>query len=442
MHSIETETVRKLYWRILPLILACYVIAYLDRNNVGFAALQMNSDLGLTPKMYAFGGGIFFIGYLIFEVPSNWVIEKVGARRWITRIMVTWGLISGGLAFVHTPTAFYVLRFLLGVAEAGFLPGVILYVTKWFPLKHRNRVMGILILGVPLSFVVGAPISGWLMSLSGGFCLKMWQWLFIIEAIPAILLGLACFWFLYDRAEDAKWLNDDQRVWLAGKLAAEAAILRAQPSVTHASFGSALLTGRVWAAGLAYVGINFGTYGISLWLPQIIKEFGVSNLRVGFITSVPYAAAAIVMVLWTRHADRVNEQRWHAVLPCLLGALGLAASAMTSNPYLAVTAFAVATSGIITSMPTLWAVATLSLTGPAAAGGIAMVNSIGQWGGFGGPYLVGFVRETTQSFSLGMVALAACLVASAIILYLLAAPTRLAPAKALAASIGPGETTY
>ena len=434
MQSIEDATVRKLYWHILPLILTCYVIAYLDRNNVGFAALQMNGDLGLTPKMYAFGGGIFFIGYLLFEVPSNWVIEKVGARLWITRIMITWGLISGCMALAHSATSFYVLRFLLGVAEAGFLPGVILYVTKWFPMKHRNRAMGILILGVPLSFVVGAPISGWLMSLSGGYGLKMWQWLFIIEAVPAVLLGLVCSRFLPDRAADARWLNDEQRVWLATKLADEAAVLRAQSSaVTHASFGSALLTGRVWAAGLAYVGINFGTYGISLWLPQIIKAFGVSNLHVGFLTSIPYAAAAISIVLWTRHADRTHEQRWHAVIPCLVGALGLAASALTSNPVLAMVAFTVATAGVLTSMPTLWAVATMSLGGPAAAGGIAMVNSIGQLGGFGGPYLVGFVRETTQSFALGMVALAACMVVTATVLYVLAAPKRLASASLLAA---------
>ena len=278
--------------------------------------------------------------------------------------------------------------------------------------------MGVLILGVPLSFVLGAPISGFLISLPGGMGLASWQWLFIIEAIPAVLLGIGCFKWLADHPSKVQWLTIEERDWLARTLEEEAAARRSQE--VQASFGKALLNGRVWVAGLAYIGVNFGMYGVALWLPQIIKAFGVSNSTVGWLTAIPYAISAVVMVLWTRYADRSADKRWHAVLPCMWGALGLLASALTTNPILAMVSFAVAASGVITSMPTLWAAVTLFLGGPAAAGGIAMVNSIGQLGGFGGPYLVGYVRETTNSFAAGMSALAGCLLLAAVILYLLA----------------------
>jgi MFS transporter, ACS family, tartrate transporter len=427
MYSAEEKTIRKIYWRILPLLVLCYIVAYLDRINVGFAALGMNRDLGLSPTMYAFAGGIFFIGYLIFEIPSNWVIEKVGARVWISRIMITWGIVSACMALVRTPTHLYVMRFLLGVAEAGFWPGLILYLTRWFPRRYRNRVVGSLFLGLPVSFVIGAPFSGWLMSLSDGLGLKMWQWLFVAEGIPAVVLGLCCLRLLSDHPAKAGWLSSEECQWLTRTLEAEAAEMRLKSTTIHGSFSSALFNGRVWVTGLAYVAINAGAYGISLWLPQIIKTFGGGNFHVGLLAAIPYAVATVSIVWWTRHADMKREQRWHAVIPCLVGALGLAASALTSDPYLAMAAFAVATAGVLTSMPILWGVATLSLTGPAAASGIAMVNSIGQFGGFGGPFLVGAVREATHSFTAGMVALSACLLLAALILFFLASPKRLQP---------------
>lgn len=413
--ELKARTIKKLYWRLLPFLLLCYLAAYLDRVNVGFAALHMNSDLGFTPTMYAIGGGIFFVGYLIFEIPSNWMIEKVGARIWIARILITWGLISTATAFIQGSTSFYIIRFFLGAAEAGFLPGVILYLTKWFPAEHRSKVLGLFILGIPLSFIVGSPVSGMLLGMDGTLGLKGWQWLFLLEGVPPVLLGVMCIWLLADSPAKAKWLEAEEREWINGILKAEAVSIKDSPH----SFSGALRSVRVWLFGLAYIGIVSGMYGVSLWLPQIVKAFGMTDVRVGFVTAIPYLVAAVVLVLWARHSDQTGERRWHALVPCVVGAAGLAASTMTGDPVLSMVSFTIALSGVLTSMPIFWTLPSAFLTGPAAAAGIALINCIGNVGGFAGPYLVGYVRQTTNSFGAAMLLLAGFLLVTAVLLFTL-----------------------
>ena len=407
--------------RLLPFLLVSYLVAYLDRVNVGVAALQMNKDLGFSPTIYAVGSGIFFIGYFIFELPSNWLLGKVGARRWIARIMITWGLLAVATAFVAGPHGFYIARFALGMAEAGFLPGIVFYLSRWFPARERALVMGTFFLGVPLSFVIGAPLSGALLGLNGIFGIAGWKWLFLFEGAPAVLLGFLCLLVLTDTPDDAKWLEPAERSWLVSELRADEA---ARATVTSQSFLAGLREPSIWLFGVAYIGINMGIYGIGLWLPQIIKAFGHTNFVTGLMSAFPYLLAAFVMVIWARHSDRTGERRWHAVIPCIVCSAGLAISAFVGGPVLAYIALMFAAIGIMASMANFWALPTSILAGSAAAGGIALVNSIGNLGGFGGAYLVGYLRQSTHSFHLSLVLLACCPLAAAIILYWTAAAAR------------------
>ncbi|MGH6862435.1 MAG: MFS transporter, partial [Phyllobacterium sp.] len=399
---------------LLPLLILCYFLAYLDRANVGIAALEMNADLGFTPTIFAFGSGVFFIGYFLFEVPSNWALDKFGARLWIARIMVTWGLLASCTAFVWDAHSFYWVRFLLGVAEAGFLPGVVLYLSRWFPAQERAAIMAVFFLGLPLSYIVGSPLSGALLGFHGWLGMAGWKWMFLLEGIPTVIVGFICLKILTDRPGDARWLTQEERTWLTATIEAESKL---RSGAGSSSFLSGLRQANVWALGLAYVGIIMGTYGLGLWLPQIVKPLGYGNFGTGVISAVPYVFAAVAMVLWSRSSDRHNERRWHAVLPCLLACICLIMSAVADSQLVSLAFLTAAAVGILASMSTFWAVPTALLSGAAAASGIALVNSIGNLGGFAGPYLVGYVREATGSFQTAMFFLAFCPLLSAVILY-------------------------
>jgi ACS family tartrate transporter-like MFS transporter len=407
----ERETLERVSRRLIPFLFVLYIVAYLDRINVGFAALQMQADLGFGDAVYGLGAGIFFIGYFLFEVPSNLILERVGPRFWISRIMITWGLVSSAMMFVRDPATFYALRFLLGVAEAGFFPGMILYLTYWFPAAERARAVAKFMTATAMAGVIGGPVSGALLELDGLAGLAGWQWLFLVEGIPAVVLGVVVVVFLTDRPEHATWLEPAQRTWLAERLEAE----RAATSQRHgASLRRALVHPRVWSLGILYFVLVLGVYGVSLWLPQMIStRVRASELEVGILTAIPYAVAAVAMVLTGRHSDRSGERRWHVALPALAGAAGLAASALVEAPALGVLGLCLAALGIWSSLGPFWTLPTAFLSGTAAAGGIALVNSVGNLGGFVGPWVLGLLKDATGDFRAGLAFLALGLAAAA-----------------------------
>ncbi|MRI52726.1 MFS transporter [Methylobacterium sp. DB1607] len=393
--------------RLLPFLMLCYFFAYLDRVNVGFAALTMNRDLGLSATAYGFGAGLFFLGYVAFEVPSNLILERVGARIWIARIMVTWSLISASTAFVTSEWSFYLVRVLLGLAEAGFFPGIILYLTYWFPTAQRAGIVGIFMMAVPLSAAVGAPLSGLVMSFTDGWLgLAGWQWLYLLEAAPSLLLGLATLFVLTDRPEQAAWLTPEERVRLVARMAEDQ---RLQPNrTTH--FGSALLDPRVLGLGLVYFGLSTGLYAVGLWLPQIVSSFGFTTTATGFVTAIPYIVSAAGMLAWTRRSDRRGERVRHVAIPTVVAGLALIAASQAGTPFLAIAALSVAALGVFAALPTFWTLPTRLLTGTAAAGGIALINALGSLGGFVGPSLMGWVRDATGRFGDGLAAVAVVLI--------------------------------
>jgi len=418
----RAAVLRKAAWRLLPFMGLLYFVSFLDRVNVSFAALTMNADIGLSSAAFGLGAGIFFIGYLLFEVPSNLILQKVGARRWIARIMISWGLLSAAMALVNGPVSFYVLRFLLGVAEAGFFPGMILYLTYWFPASMRARVMGGFLVAVPLSSVIGAPLSTALLETSL-FGLKGWQTMFLLEGLPAMLLGVAVLFVLPDRPAVARWLSPVERVTIEGMLAEEAAHT---DHVTGLRQG--LMSGRVWLLGLVYFGLVLGVYGLGFWAPQIVKAAGgLDNRQTGLLTAVPYLLAAVAMVLWARRSDRTGERVWHVALPAFAGAAGFLASAFVADPWLGLAALSLGAVGVYAAISVFWTVPTAMLGGAAAAGGIALINSIGNAGGYLGPYAVGLLKEHTGGYAAGMVLLAVA-VAAAGLLTPIANAVRPAPA--------------
>jgi ACS family tartrate transporter-like MFS transporter len=425
------ELYRKISLRLIPFMMLLYLVAFLDRVNIGFAALTMNKDVGLSPYIYGWGAGIFFFGYFIFEVPSNVILEKVGARLWIARIMITWGLVSTAMAFIQGPTSFFVLRFLLGVAEAGFLPGMILYLTYWFPAAHRARIVGLFMAAVPLASAIGAPVSGLLVGIDDVLGFKGWQWLFILEGIPSCVLGLAVLGLLPDGPARATWLTPQERTTIQAELDKDRAL---DSDRTHHALWPALVDRRVILLGLIYFGIVIGLYGIGLWLPQIIKAMGFSNAQVGFITAIPYAVSAGAMMLWGRHSDVRGERIWHVALPAAASAVGFAGSVYLELPVIALCCLGVATVGIYATLGPFWAMPSMFLRGTAAAGGIALINSVGNLGGFAGPYLVGWIKDSTGSYSAGM-ALLACGLASATVLVLMLGRLETAALRAEAARI-------
>jgi len=413
MDAVEIRTIAKVTRRIVPFLIVCYFVAYLDRVNVSFAALAMNQDLGLSQTAFGLGAGIFFIAYFIFEVPSNLLLERFGARKWIARIMLSWGILSGAMAFIpaiaHTTglgneNTFYLLRVLLGAAEAGFFPGIIFCLTLWFPAQYRARIVGYFMAAIPLSTVIGAPISGVLLYLHGGFGLAGWQWLFIIEAVPAIILAGVVFFYLTDWPAEAAWLAPDERTWLASRLELEQ---RQRQAVRNFSVRQSLVNPRVLGLSLVYFGAVATNYGLSFFLPQIVKAFGLNTLLTTLVSATPYAVGLIGMVWWGRRSDRVVERRFHVAFPLFIAAAGIAVSTAIDNPTLKMISLCVAGFGIFANLPVFWALPTAFLSGAAAAAGIAVINSIGNLAGFAGPFAMGWIKDHTGSYAGGLLLLAA-----------------------------------
>jgi len=421
------SAVAKATRRLIPFLCLCYTVAFLDRVNVGFAALAMNEDLGFTPSIFGAGAGIFFVGYILFEIPSNLALQKFGARIWIARIMISWGVVATAMALVHSETSFYAMRFLLGVAEAGFFPGIILYLTYWFPARERARIVSLFMAAVPLATVVGGPVSGALLELHGLGGLKGWQWLFVVEGLPAIVLGVIALKFLDDRPEAASWLSEEERQAIAVTLAAEA---KATRETGYAGLGQALTRPRVLVLGLLYFCIVVGLYGIGFWMPQVIQTFGLAPLRIGFLTAIPYFFAAVAMVMWGAHSDRTGERIWHVALPLFLAALAFAWSASTLPLWLTMVALTLATLGIYAAIGTFWSLPTAILTGTGAAAGLALVNSMGNLGGLAGPSIVGVMKQATGSFTTALLFLAGALLLGALIALLFGYAARAREASA------------
>ena len=415
----EEATYLKVTWRLIPLLLLCYIVAYLDRVNVGFAKLQMAGELGFSDAVYGLGAGMFFIGYFFFEVPSNIILHRVGARVWIARIMVTWGIVSGGMMFIQTETQFYVMRFLLGLAEAGFFPGIILYLTYWYPSHRRARIVSMFMTGIPLAGVIGGPLSGWIMKswdqVNG---LHGWQWMFLLEAIPSVLIGVVVYFYLDDRITSAKWLKDEERDLLQKRIEEE------ESDKEHVPMMQVFKSGRMWTMSAIYFTMAMSLYGVSFWLPTIIKGMGVTdNLEIGMLSSLPWIASVFSMLLFARSADKMRERRWHVVVPMLMGSTGLILSVLlSSNHYLSFAALILACMGIVSAIPLFWSLPTAFLVGAGAAAGIAAINSIANLAGFLAPYLVGWLKQLTSSTDSGMYMLAAALVIGAAI-------TLMVPAK-------------
>lgn len=429
--DIEKRTLRRITWRIVPFIMLLYFVAYLDRVNIGFAALTMKEDLGFSASVLGFGAGIFFWGYFMFEVPSNIVLHKFGARVWIARVMVTWGIISGCMAFVEGATSFYIMRFLLGAAEAGFFPGIILYLSYWFPARHRASVTALFMAAAPISTALGSPISAALLEMDGVMGMHGWQWMFVLEAIPALILGVVVFFYMTDKPEQAKWLKDDERAWLVKAMAEENA-----SKAGNAKHGilSGLANPRVLALALIYFGTSAGLYTLGIWAPQIIKQLGVSSMTVGFLNAIPPVVSVIAMVLWSRHSDRTGERTWHVILACLAASIGLVIAAGANSVVGLIAALTIVNVGISCAKPPLWSMPTMFLSGAAAATGIATINSIGNLGGFAGPAMIGWVKDQTGSYAGGLYFVAGLLVLSAVLTLVLARSTKpvLETAKAAA----------
>jgi MFS transporter, ACS family, tartrate transporter len=416
VEPIEADTMRRVSRHLIPLLMICYFAAYLDRVNVGFAALTMNKALGMSAEIFGIGSGIFFIGYFLFEVPSNLIMEKVGARRWIARILITWGLISGATAFVTGTWSFLAVRFLLGLGEAGFYPGIILYLTWWFPASYRSRIIGIFMTAIPISIVTGSLVSSQILRLGDWGGLSSWQWLFVLEAIPPVILGFVVMVYLTDSPEKAEWLEPAQRTWLARRLADERGAKEARK---HYSLAETMRHPRVWLLTLVYFGQNVSGYGLVIFLPQIVSRFGVGVGLNGLISALPFAAAAVAMVWWGTHADRANEHRLHTAAACLLNFAGLAVCVFLNDPTYMMVAIILSQMGQSSIAPTFWALPTAMLTGTAAAGGIAMINAVGNLGGFLGPYMMGAIKDSTGSFTIGLLSIAMGTLVASIVLLLM-----------------------
>jgi len=429
LSQLEERVIRKTAWRLIPFLMLLYFVAFLDRINIGFAALTMNQEIGLTPQMFGIGSGIFFFGYFAFEVPSTLTLRRVGARFWIGRVMITWGLVSIAMAFIRGPISFCVLRFLLGVAEAGFFPGTILYLSYWFPSNHRSAVTAMFMAAAPAAGFIGSPISGALMQLNGLMGLRGWQWIFIAEAIPAVVLGWITFFLLADHPEDAGWLTVDERQWLSQ------AILREQAAITDWRSHSALRAMGDWKVlvlSLAYFGTSAGLYTVGFWAPLIVKGFGFSPFKVGLLVAIPNLIAVLGMVFWARNSDRTGERYWHAALACLIGALGMAVTAHAgSSPVAAIAGLSLAALGVSAAKPPLWSLPTVFFAGAGAAASIGLINSLGTLGGFVGPYMIGSSGQSSGHFSRGLYWVACTLILSAVTIIAL----RIARKKFLAKTI-------
>jgi ACS family tartrate transporter-like MFS transporter len=420
--DLETRVVRKLMRRILPFVMLLYFVSFLDRVNVGFAAFSMNKAIGLTPATFGFGGGIFFVGYFLFEVPSNLILYRVGARLWIARVMLSWGLVSAACAFATGPRSFYALRFLLGAAEAGFFPGVIYYLSQWFPVRQRAVAVAAFMVAAPLSITIGSPISGALMELPTIAGLSNWQWLYILEALPAIVLGFVVLWVLSDSPENAKWLEPDERAWLAATLQAENAESRSRTG-HHQTVWAALWDPRVLVLALIYSGTSAGLYAVGLWAPLIVRQFGYSPLATGWLNAVPGVVAIAAMIAWARHSDRTLDHAWHVAIPCLAAGIGFVWGGIAHSIIGVILALTLMTVGSNAAKPPLWAMPSLFLSGAGAAAGIAWINSLGNLGGFAGPFLIGWLKDRWGSYAGGLYAVGVMLALSAAVMLALSSHT-------------------
>jgi D-galactonate transporter len=415
--------------RVMPFLALLYFVNYLDRVNIGFAGPNgMNKELGLTATAFGFASGIFFLGYLILEVPSNLALHRFGARRWLARIMITWGIVATAMAFVPNPVTMVILRFLLGVAEAGFFPGIILYLTYWFPKRQRAKAVALFMAAIPVSTAIGSTVSSLLIVHGHGvFGLSGWRFMFLVEGIPAILLAFATWFYLTDRPEQARWLNEDERKWLTAELDAER---RATETEFHWPLRKALTHPRILGLAFVYFAIAYGLYALGFFLPTIIAGFGqefgtkLSVVQSGLVTAIPYVIAAVVMVVWARHGDRTGERKWHVALPMLLGGIAIPIALYLGNPYAAMVAVTICAVGVCCALPTFWALPSNFLAGSAAAGGIALINSLGNISGFAAPYLTGWLRDLTGTQRAGLWTVGACMVAGALVALALGAHPR------------------
>jgi ACS family tartrate transporter-like MFS transporter len=420
--ALEASTIRKISRRIVPFIVVLYFLSFLNRVNVGFAGLTMNREIGLTPAMFGFGAGIFFVGYIVCGMPSNLMLQRVGARRWIAVLMVAWGLLSAGTAFTTGPHSFYALRFALGLAEAGFFPGIILYLSYWFPARHRAFVTAIFMAAAPLSNMIGSPISGALLDMDGIAHLHGWQWLFLAEGAPTVLLGFVSWFFLTDRPEDAAWLSAPERSWLSEEMARERAAKSAQSA---SKIWAAVKDPRVLLLSLVYAGTSTGLYAIGIWAPMIIHRFGFSYFELGLVNAVPNLVAVVGMVLWARNSDRTGERRLHVAIACLAAGIGMVMSGHASSALILVIGLSIANFGINAAKPPLWSMPTQFLSGSAAAAGIAIINAMGSLiGGTIGPMVIGKLRGISGDFSLGLYFVSATLLLSAVLSYAFGARRR------------------
>jgi D-galactonate transporter len=423
MEDVEKRAIGKVMRRLIPFLILCYFVAYLDRVNVGFAKLHMNQALGLSEAAYGLGAGLFFVGYFLFEVPSNLFLEKVGARVWIARIMISWGIVSAAFAFipsistatgVSTEGVFYFLRLLLGACEAGFFPGIIFYLTLWFPAVYRARVISMFMLAIPISSIIGSPISGLLLGVTG-WGLAGWQWLFILEAMPSVLVGIGVIFYLTDLPRHASWLQEDEISWLEGVQATEKLN---KERVEHLSLMQALTDPRILMCALVYFCLNAASYGVAFFLPTIIKGFGVSDTQTGLLAALPFVFGAIGMVLLGRHSDRTMERKGHVAVALLMATVGVGLSGIVSSPVVVMALLCFAQIGISAVPPMFWPLPASFLTGASAAAGIAAINSLGNLSGFAGPYAMGYLKDLTGNFTMGLLLLGGCALVGAIVVML------------------------
>lgn len=399
----EAHVVRKVTWRIIPFVFILYIVNYVDRANIGYAALHMGADLGLTSQVFGLAAGLFFIGYFLFEVPSNAALAKFGARPWIARILLTWGVIATLMGFVHEGWQLIAARFLLGVAEAGFFPGIVIYLTRWFREKDLATTMSLFTASIPVSYIIASPLSTWIMENVGWFGLSGWRWMFILEGVPAVLLGVLTLFVMTERPRDARWLADDEREWLVSQLDAEASAKADR--VQHLSLWKTLGNPKVLYLGAIYFVYQVGSLGTGYWLPQIIKQLGrsLTTIQIGLIGMIPYAVATVAMILWARHSDAVRERKLHCWLPLGVSALAMFGAALTQSPVLAIGAICIALAGLYAFKSPFWAVPGLFLSSASATTAVAAINSIGNLGGFVGPYAQGLIVERTGSTTAGLI---------------------------------------
>lgn len=420
--ALQSSTIRKVTWRIIPFVFICYIVNYIDRANLAFAALHMNAELGLTSQMFGLAAGLFFIGYFFFEVPSNVMMQRVGARIWIARILVTWGIVSSLTAFVQDATQLYILRFLLGVAEAGFYPAIVIYLATWFRKQDLAMAMALFLTAIPVSYVVAAPLSAVILEHISWFGVSGWRWMFILEAGPAIILGIVCFLVLVEKPDDAKWLTQQEKASLNEALQAED---KPNADREHLSIWRAIIKPKVMYLALIYLIVQAGVYGIGYWMPQILRQYSdaLSTIQIGMINTIPYLLSIGIMLWWARKSDRAGERKRHTWIPLTIGGLALLASAFTASLVFAVVAISIALAGLYSFRAPFWSIPTLFLTRGTAAVSIAAINSFGNLGGFVGPYSVGAIESVAGTKLAGLAFLAGLILIGALLVRLIRLPS-------------------